>query len=273
MLSYIEIARREERRAAVGVAEIALEHEPLLGGSMNYGGPGSWANQAMGIGIDQPATEADVDRFCAFYTARGCEPTAELCAFAEPSLLALMEARGFRLRAFENVLYRELSPDEDLRACLPWGWPEGLEIETVDPADDATVDTFIEVSSSGFRDPGEPLTPGQRRIFRNVVEHARCTSFLARVDGVAVGGGTAEVTPTTSAIFGVSVLPEYRRRGVQLALMVHRMQHAAKAGCPLVCIGSRPGIPTERNARRLGFALAYSKAVVALPGKGLARTP
>lgn len=33
-----------------------------------------------------------------------------------------------------------------------------------------------------------------------------------------------------------------------------------------------PGIPTERNALRLGFHVAYTKAILVQPGEGLARS-
>jgi hypothetical protein len=41
-------------------------------------------------------------------------------------------------------------------------------------------------------------------------------------------------------------------------------------GCILATISSRPGIPTERNALRLGFTMAYTKVILVRPGPGLA---
>lgn len=38
----------------------------------------------------------------------------------------------------------------------------------------------------------------------------------------------------------------------------------------MVC---KPGIATERNAVRLGFFLAYCKAIMFLPGEGLEPAP
>ena len=60
---------------------------------------------------------------------------------------------------------------------------------------------------------------------------------------------------------------------VQAALIARRLEHARDQGCELVTIGSRPGIATERNAARLGFYVAYTKVIMAMPGEGLTSSP
>ena len=82
-----------------------------------------------------------------------------------------------------------------------------------------------------------------------------------------------ETTPEVACLFGTSVLPRFRRRGVQQALMLRRLERARERGCLLCVIHSRPGISTERNAARLGFFMAYSKAALALAGPGLEASP
>ena len=69
------------------------------------------------------------------------------------------------------------------------------------------------------------------------------------------------------------VRPAFRGRGIQQALIAVRLGRARERGCTIACIHSRPGIPTERNAARLGFALAYHKVVLVRPGPGLAPSP
>lgn len=73
------------------------------------------------------------------------------------------------------------------------------------------------------------------------------------------------------AMFGASVLPTFRNRGVQQALIAARLNHGIEHGATMSSIGSKPGIPTERNARRMGFQLAYTKVHVVKPGPGLMR--
>ncbi len=269
-LSFYEIACREEARQAVGIAEVAREAEALAGGWLSFDAPGSWANQACGLAMGRPISDAELDRLVAFYGERKVEPRVEVAPFADETLVRGLAARGFVLRSFEEVYYRQLGLGEDLRAELPHGWPEGLVLQQLDATDAAMVTEFVEVSTIGFRPEGQPISSVFESITRRVAEHPCIASFLALLDGRPVGGGGVEIRPDVSCLVGTSVMPEARRRGIQLALMVRRMEAAREAGCGLVVIHGEPGIPTGRNARRLGFALAYTKVTMVRPAQGLA---
>lgn len=273
MLSLHQIAVMEEARQALGTAEICPEKEEIAGGWMCFSGVGSWANQACGLGLAGPVTDEELDRLVAFYVSRGVEPRIELCPFADESLTLGLARRGFELREFENVLARELPAGEDLRAVHPHGWPDALELVHVDPEDEIAVRQFVEVSTQGFRPAEEPISDGLLEISMRMVRHPRCDAFLARWQGEAAGGGAMESSAPVACLFGASVGDEYRRRGIQGALMLRRLERARERGCTLGVIHSRPGIPTERNALRLGFFLAYTKVVMAMPGEGLAVSP
>lgn len=255
--TYAEIARLEEARLSRSIADLAREAEPVAGGWMSYDAPGSWANQATGLGMAGPVTGADLDRLVAFYEARECVPRLEVCPFADPSLLQELRLRGFGLVEFENLLARDLAPGLDRGPV-----DDELTIEPVDPADERTVETFIDVSTSGFRPPDQPIDGWFAAITRRMVSHPQVRCFLARVGGEPAGGGACEIADEIVALFGTSVLPAFRRRGIQRDLMVRRLDAGRRDGARLAVIGSKPGIPTERNAGRLGFELAYTKVAV-----------
>ncbi len=275
-LAPIDIARLEDHRQARAVAEIALESEPLMGGWICRSEPGAWTNQAIAIGLDAPVTPAEVDRLIEYHASAAIEPRVELSPFAHESLLTELATRGFTLRQFENVLYLPLQNPGDL-ALLPQRLPEGVTIEVVDRNDADQVETFIRASSLGFFPENADIPDHFFESMRRVARHPRTESFLARLDGRPVGGGGVEVADIdgtlTSCLFGVSVLPDARRRGIQQALIAARLRHAHERGALIACIGSKPGIPTERNAARLGFRMAYTKAVLALAGDGLVPSP
>jgi len=65
-----------------------------------------------------------------------------------------------------------------------------------------------------------------------------------------------------------SVDPAWRRRGVQNALMVHRLRRARGLGACVAAVGSDPSIATGRNAMRLGFRVAYTKVSIGEPAAG-----
>lgn len=266
-----DIAALEERRQAECTVAAALVSEPIAGGFMSVSGAGSWTNQACGLGLAGPVEAAEVDRLIEFYASRGIEPKIEVSAFADETLLAGLAARGFVLREFEAVLARPLVPGEAFAPAQ--GWPPGITFVRVDPQDAAQVEAFIDASTCGFRPEGSPVPPELADASRRMIAQARTACFLALDGEVAVGGGTLDVGEGVAALLGTSVRASHRGRGIQQALIALRLRAAQARGCAVVCIHSRPGIPTERNAARMGFALVYHKVALVRPGPGLVPSP
>ncbi|MBX3324167.1 MAG: hypothetical protein KF757_14405 [Phycisphaeraceae bacterium] len=277
MIDPAHIAQLEECRQALGVAEIADLAEPIMGGMMSFTAPGSWTNQACGMAIDGPVTDADLDRLVEFYVSRGCAPRVELCPFADKTLIEGLAARGFVLADFETVLARSinLGAGDLALACRP---PEGIEIRRIDPGDPAQVDQWIRVSSSGFIQPDSAGFATFYEASRRVAVHPRMACFIAVQSAQVVGAGGVEVasplgTDSIACLVATSVLPDFRRRGVQQALISARLAHAREQGAIWATIQSKPRISTERNARRLGFETAYTKCVLVLRRPDLIESP
>lgn len=277
-----EIARMEEARQARAMTEISVDYERIMGGVMSFLEPGSWANQACGVGLAGPVEEADVDRFVEYYTSRGVEPKVEVCQFADESLLKALGDRGFELRQFETVLVREIDPDASALGGLTHGWPvddEGrkMTIERVDPNDEALVLESWRVAMSGFMDEPSDPTEGQLEMHRQIVGHPHGEFIVAKFGDTIVGAGGAEYPRgddiSVVVLFGVSVLDEWRRRGVQQAMIAHRVEQGRHKGAKVAAIHSLPGASTDRNSMRLGFAPSYTKAIMAMSGEGLAPSP
>jgi hypothetical protein len=144
-----------------------------------------------------------------------------------------------------------------------------VTVERVDPRDEAAVREFIAVSMSGFL-PAD--TPAPEVFVETGLKAAReptCDSYVARVDGVVAGAGGCESSGGLTGLFGTSVKPAYRQRGIQQALIVARLERGQELGSRQAFIVSGPGIPTERNATRLGFRMAYTRVVLVKHGEGL----
>lgn len=277
-LAPIDVARLEEGRLAQALRETAAEHAPFAGGVVSYGGPVSWQNLATGAGLEGPVEPDEVEAFCAFLRARGAEPRIEHCPFADPTLTAELAARGFVIARFEDVLYRPLEPGDDYRALLPGGWPRDerdrpLEVRAVDPASGAELALLAEVAGSGFRAEGTAPTAVDLEVTARTARSPRVESFLASFGGVPAAAGSMDAFPGVSALFGLSTLPAFRRRGVQLALLAVRLERARARGSRIATIGSRPGAATERNAMRMGFRVAYTKVLLRRPEAGLTGAP
>jgi predicted N-acetyltransferase YhbS len=267
------LAGRIEHGQAEAMVELASEARPLAGGWMTFGGLAAFVNKACGLGLAGPVSVEDIAALCEFFRTRGAEPQAEVCPYVHPSLLAGLAHAGFQLREFENVLYRRVAEGEDFRLALRAPWPAGLRIRRVDKSDAAAVEEYVQLSLRGFFPSTQAISEGFLRAARKAPLLAHYDSFIARLDGQAVGAGGCASRLGLTTLFGTSVLAEFRGRGIHQALIAARLERAAEHKSATACIVSHPGLATERNAVRLGFQLAYCRAILVRPGEGLAASP
>jgi GNAT superfamily N-acetyltransferase len=268
MLSLQTIAQLEERRQAVGLRETAVESIELAGGVVGRASPGSWHNYAVNIGMDSPATVRDIDTLIDYHASRGCEPRAEVCPYAHELTLRAFADRGFVPRLFETTLYRELDPARPIAGER--ALPADISIEHV-ARTPAAVREYAEVVVANFLPEGVTPSEDQLAMSMRTGAHPRTTLLAARDRGTnrVVGGGAMEISGEICGLFGASVCASHRGRGIQQALIAARLNFAAQQGARVACIGSKPNIPTERNVRRMGFAVAYSKVHLVRPGVDL----
>ena len=64
------------------------------------------------------------------------------------------------------------------------------------------------------------------------------------------------------ALAGTSVHPQYRGCRIQTAAIGRRLNRAIAEGCDLAVVVTLGNTTSQRNAERMGFSLAYSKATV-----------
>jgi len=255
------------------MVELAVEAEPVAGGWMTFGGRGAFVNKACGLGLEGEVPAESAERIRTFFRDWQVEPTVEICPFVHPTLLEALAEAGFQLHAFENVLVRPLDPAEDLRRALSHPWPEGVVIDRIDASEPAQVETYVRVSSSGFFAAGTEMSDSFFRMSLKAAGLPGADCFVARVDGEVVGAAGCANRQGVTSLYGASVLPAFRRRGIQQALIAARLERGAQRGSRRATIVSHPGIPTERNAARLGFRMAYTRSVLVCPGAGPVRPP
>ncbi len=264
-----DVAIALELNAAHGVAgsarqSLALDPtrdiavEPLGDGFLIYAGPAAFTNRALGLGMRTPVTDAQLDRLASFYLERQVTPSVELCPYADASLLDGLRDRGYVLKRFQEVLYREFDPAEDL---TPLGEVQTLPL---DRSDAGAMERVARLIARGFREGEEP-GPDRLRSTIRLVSQSTAVTFAAVLDGEWVGAGVMARSDGPAALFAASTLPGFRRRGVQAALIRARLACAQSQGATLASILCAPGIATRRNAERQGFTCAYTKAEMVLP--------
>ncbi len=77
--------------------------------------------------------------------------------------------------------------------------------------------------------------------------------YIAEIGGKPVGMASFPIMDGVGYFGTAGVLPEYRRRGVQTALIRRRLTDAPALGCDLVLGGGSPGTTTYRNFERAGL--------------------
>jgi GNAT superfamily N-acetyltransferase len=235
--------------------EIGAVEEEICGGHMIFAGLGSPVGRVVGVGFNGPVANEDLDRMEEFYRQRGAPSQIDVCPLTEPTLLEMLKQRGYTLTEFNNVLFRRLDKNEEFPL------PPAEAVIRPGCKEEAPVLNAI-VQTSFFPDGDAPQ--GFEEMLAPLYQMPGAVYFAADLAGKTVACGAGLMIPEHGiiALFGAGTLRDYRRRGLQTALLRRRMQVAAVARCEYAVIVTRGGTTSQHNAERLGFRLAYSKATM-----------
>ncbi len=260
LFADVALARRLESNEALNMADYAYtmarlypdsraHAEPVGGGYAVYTGPRFPINRVVGLGLHGPVSAADLDAIEDFYARRDMPPEIELCPLADRSWVDALGQRRYHVARFYHLCVRLLPC-----AAAP---PRDPDI-AVTPVDPTNIDAWaLDRDVVGVAPPDDPW------VALNVVAFNRpdVTCFLATVAGEIAGKGTLAVRGTLATLFSASTRPAYRGRGVQSALIEHRLALASVMGCDLAVVTVVPGADSQRNLERAGFRITYTKPV------------
>ncbi|MCB9847847.1 MAG: GNAT family N-acetyltransferase [Phycisphaeraceae bacterium] len=260
-LERAECALLREVTDVIAAKRDGVELIPIAGGLAVYAGEGAPMNKVAGLGFEGPPTDDEMSRVESLFHRNGARVQVELCTLAEIGVGEMLTRRGYVLAGIENTLICRPQIVE------PGGPVGGIE---VDEAPD--FETWLDVFVEGFLHPDaqgvEAPEAFEREALRSVIKDmSACPTmrhFIARRDGVPVGGADMRLGGGTATLCGASTLPAHRRMGVQTALLRHRIDAARRAGCDLLAVSALPGSKSHQNLQKQGFELAYSKLVLTL---------
>ncbi len=210
---------------------------------------------AAGLGLHGPVDGATLDELVAFYRGRERQPRVQVTPYQHPTLLSGLTKRSFVAFEQEAVLVHTL---QDLPKAAP---AANLSFRRIDPLSHTDVAAFRDSQMRGFYEDKEPPA-GMLAITERVGRHPRCRLWLLERDGQVLGSGGVEVYEETGALIGGCVHPEARCQGLHGAFIRFRLEHAQQQGMRYATICSLQGGPTERNALRMGFTVAYTQTVM-----------
>jgi GNAT superfamily N-acetyltransferase len=259
----IELAEAE---AAVSCAQqiIAMQTptegavERIAGGYAVYCGAGNPVTQAVGLGLHGPVSAEEFDKLEAFYFSRNETVRVETCPLADPTLFEHYKSRNYYVSEFSNVMVRPVADGE--RPSLP----VGLELRLARPDE---LDLWVMTVAQGFAE-NYPVTHELLSVMKMFAMGKGTECYLARIEGRVVGGATLALRGRIAGLFGASTLPEFRKRGVQTALLHLRLRRAAETGCTLAMSLALPGSHSQRNITRLGFNTLYTRVKFERPCAG-----
>jgi ribosomal protein S18 acetylase RimI-like enzyme len=234
--------------------EIGAAEEEICGGHMVFAGLGSPIGRPTGLGLDRPLTAEDVGRVEQFYRSHHAPAQVDLCPLHDAVVFEMFKERGYGIAELNNVLYRQLDPNEEFSVT-----PASCEIRRGRPEEAEELSGIVE---SAFFPEGVP--EAFRDLLTPLYQMDGALTFAASVENKLVACGAGLVIPEHRifAVRGAGTSAEYRGRGLQMALLRARLAAAANAGCEYAVVVTQGGTASQRNCERLGFRVAYSKVTV-----------
>lgn len=214
--------------------------------------PTSMFNRVIGLGLERPATEADIDALMAAFQQAGGQPWWLHCSpDAQPQdLPQRLLARGFTVparRSWAKVM-RNDSPPPVIATDLQ-----------IEPATEATLAETAAAITQAFGMPSFMPT-----WIAALYGRPGWTVYTVKDAAGTVGGGCLFVDGDIAWLGMGGVLDSHRRRGGQGALMARRIADAIAAGCHRIAtetgepIGDEPN-PSLANMFRCGFVKVASR--------------
>jgi len=222
---------------------------PLEGGIGVLGGPGMYVNRAMGAGVERGLTDDEWDELERRSAAVGVDASIEITRHSHDDTRRAAETRGYALEEVTSALVLDAEPEMTAIDAA---------FEIV-PANGDLLPVWQEASAEGFG----PLDPIKRRAHdayaraAAVVDRERFVIVLDLDDRRPLATASLTVRRGVATLGGMSTVPAERGRGVQSALIRHRIRVARELGCDLVTSTAAPNSQSERNLIRHGFRRAF----------------
>ncbi|HEY2514185.1 MAG TPA: GNAT family N-acetyltransferase [Polyangiaceae bacterium] len=246
---------------AVGAADpasgaVVLE---LRGGIAVFLGEGHPLNQGLALGLGAPLADAGLDALEALLGRGGHPIVVELTPGADADLGARLARRGYFVRQFQQVWARGLKDPVVPRAV------DGFELRPVESAEESAL--FARLVMAGFTEQDE-LPPADAPLVIPAVRAAGTTAWIAWQEGRPVAGATVGLAGNVAALSGCAVLPRFRGRGLQRALLEARLAAAQAAAAEVAVSATVPASISAENLMRCGFQAAYPKIEMANGANG-----
>lgn len=209
-------------------------------------------NRALGFGTMSDATPAVLDRLERRFDATGRPPRIAVAQGPTPrTALRILERRGY---------VPEDGTEEHIycydRRALPRMRPvHGLTVERVGPRYAAA---YAKIAFASFTERGPWFLGIVEALVRRRGHGRSLSAYLGRVDGAPAATGMLFDVRPVAGLGNGSVLPRFRGRGIQTAMIAHRMRAGWERG-RRIFFGQTQNPASAHNLEELGWRLLYTE--------------
>lgn len=272
LFSDLALSRRLEAAEGDACRQFALARRRLVpesnseatciaGADVVFDGPESPVTQTFGLGMRDCPSPEEVDAIEQFFTTRGAATQHEVSPFAGMATLELLCARGYQPIEISSVMYQPIGTAPETT-----GLPPHIHVRKIDH-DEAAL--WSKANARGWTHEHPELEPFMGDVGVLLAHRENSACFLAEIDGQIAATGALAIRDGVALFAGASTVPEFRRRGLQGALLASRIRYAREQGCDLLMMVAEPGSESQRNAQRHGFLIAYTRLKWQKYGRGL----
>ncbi|MGA8668465.1 MAG: GNAT family N-acetyltransferase [Terracidiphilus sp.] len=256
----LTLAKRLERAEGFACVQFAAARKKVFpdcdsewmrcaGADVVFDGVDTPTTQTFGLGVFEELTPGALDEIEEFFLNRGAAVMHEVSPLAGAGTLDLLCARGYRPIEISNVMFRTVErPESEGR--------DGIRVRVIG-TDEAEL--WAGVSARGWTHEHPQLKEFVKQMGVLMVAREQSPCFLAELNGVAGAAGGLSLHEGVALFAGAATAPEFRRRGLQAALLEARMRYALEHGCDLAMMVAEAGSNSQRNAERQGFRVAYTR--------------
>ena len=136
--------------------------------------------------------------------------------------------------------------------------PDGLVIREL-PRDEIGAWAEVMIAANGM---GGAFAEAWRAMERELARAPHDHRFIGEIDGRAVATGALHTHHAVGYLRAGAVLPAFRGRGIQRAMIEARIAHAARLGCDLVGSIAEVDTSSARNLERAGMQVVAVRETI-----------
>jgi GNAT superfamily N-acetyltransferase len=223
--------------------------QPFGGAAAYYVKEMPWGsfNTVKGIGAGGIGL---IDEIIQFYRERSRPFQFEIIpSKANGDLFSCLIGHGFHQTGFHTTLYGVPSVEKP-------SYSSGIMIRELNE-DEFELYGRLHCLGTGLNVDGAGHVADNNRVLYN---RSGWRFFIGYVDDQPAGVAVMYINNNIASLTFAATIPEFRRRGLQMAFLNQRIYEAALAGCELVVGQAAYASTSQNNMERVGLRIGYTRA-------------